>query len=279
MACSFKKLLREVQAKERISTPSKLAEMFNDVRFYNKKRKLYRATHSSIYRAEIHEIRKDRKPLDTSMRTHYLLSGLSKRSEYLQYPSREESKFAASVLDEEYLSQYGNNIYLAFPSSDAKIVSLDNDAYRILTGIDHEFPTNLQSLESYFMGSQLNSDGEQVSNPENEERQERFPFLFSFVQAMDSFNWEKFKRIVQKHKGEIIKDARQIKEESYGIEKEAKDLLETFARAHEYFEKLHSGILGFSEEVMFDGDEYLMVNQRWFKKNFEFKNGWKLREQ
>lgn len=261
-------LIHEKNTKERISSTKKVQRLLEE-EFLNREIKLYRGTRSKVYEAEIRKIRKDREPLDTPRRVHYLLNGLNTREEYSKYPSRGESKFASTKKDLDYLRQYGSNIVYVFPLKNAKIASLDNDAYNILQGIAHEMPTRLNQLENFFDGN--------YKEKNYEVRKKEYGSLYKFTISFVNFKWREFKKTVAARKEDIIDDCKKsIKNNIHG-KLEAESIIKTFNSADDYFDELFPQILPNSKEIMFDGNEYLSVRRGWFDKNFEYKKGWKLK--
>lgn len=281
----LKDILISEGKRESIREPETLNKLFQNGRLYNRKRKLYRSIHGgTIYRAEMREMEK-RDPLDTPLKVFHLLNGLSMRSENQKYPSREKSRFAASYMDEEHLSQFGDKVYYVFPSSDAKIASLEEDAVHIIRSIEYEMPNNFRGLERYFG---INDTKDPLGNQRLEDeaykkRINNFPHLYSFVKSYDEFNWKEFKVVVRDHKNDIIREAKKMKEldsTSRLISEEVEQVVSTFDVAEDYFDSLVEGVMGLSEEIIFGGDEYLLANRRWFDKNFKWNgNSWEMKNE
>lgn len=260
-------LLENDKVVERIETPEELEDLWDNGQFINNGLKLLRGTHQTIYDGGvIKKMRKDREPLDTKRVVHEFISALSNLPENDRFPSRKESKFAATVSDMSYLRQYGSNIHYVFPAGNAQIVSLRDDAHYIMNDIGRNLSSNMRQTMGYFYG-----DHDQI---DYEERRDNYPDLAKFVKSIAHREWNQMSQILKNAKNDVIEQAKALADDQYGgTGFEAEDIVEAFRLADEYFDSLWPGVLGSQKEVMFNGSYYLLVRKSWLEDNFEIKNG------
>lgn len=262
--------LKDILFESNVRKAEEVLKLLKSGKYRNKRRKILRAEDRKHYPAAIRDIRKDRVPLDSKRVVHEILSAMAKRPEYSEYPSRKESKFGATSDREEYLKQYGPNIYYVFPESDARICSHDEDAYYTMRDIGRLLRSNLSEFESYFDGKYDEID--------YEDRKKRYDKLQKFTSAVNNYEWDRLEKVIIQSLSELIDEAEKLADEKYGgVGFSAEDIVEGFELCDEYFDNLYLGVVGSSEEIMFDGDTYLAVDRNWFDKNFQYNDGWELK--
>lgn len=96
------------------------------------------------------------------------------------------------------------------------------------------------------------------------------------LQEIEPSEYEKF---IKNNWSDIIKDRQKIYRNDEFLPKLKKTVRKVFDGLHEYFENMSEGIHPDSEEIMFDGGEYLAVDIVFFNEHFEWDGSeWTLKQ-
>lgn len=224
---------------------------------------LYRGYKDDIDTFKVKKIRNDRKPLDTPL---YLQELVDLMADDLnrEFPKRSESKFATQ--SKSSASIFGNAFY-SFPEKNSNIVSRKKDSWdESLIYVDDRI-VQLKKLYQDLDKSSISENLKTVTE--------------NFIKAKSSFDRQKVKSYIEKAYKLWKNHESQIKNSAF--EHGLDDIVEAFNLIKTtYFDKFSRGVPpGSSEagEIMFDGDNYLLVNISFFKENFSWNgNSWKLKK-
>lgn len=261
---SFKLQENEIkEAAERLDRLFVEGEYKNDI-----KQKVYRGYDADIGTYGVYRIRKDRDPRDTDEFFDDLIFYLEEFSRSLA-PKRSESKFATTFRSEA--SRYGN-VYLCFPDTTANVVSLNTDAYSYF-----EEPTNvLKELGSIFYDIK-----------ENESLFSDQPVFRKFIVNVrdmialgDPKATKKVAEFIWNERWKLLNLSDKYQEELRGEEARLIDSIDVAVnKIHGYFEVMDQGVKDQSDEIIFDGESYVMADEDWFSKHFEWTGSeWRYEE-
>lgn len=232
---------------------------------------LYRGTSDEIDgRWEVRDIRKNREPRDTLLFTHILISFLE-NTEYPNVPKRSESKFATT--NKNRAEDFGDHVYVVFPDKESNVANTSGDA-------------TMTYFDPFY--SELYSAYQNISkNPKF--YKDKWPNLYKFLSSFYKFTKNEpdikpteFLTLL-KNKWEAIKsekdDLVKALSDSDNMKKlmVSKSLENSFDRIYKYFDDLKSNFVENSNEILFDGDNYLLVEPIYFQTNFEWDgSSWNL---
>lgn len=212
---------------------------------------LYRGTDRGVNWFKVLKIQGDRKPIGGR---YYIQKLVDIFSEYREgnIPKRADSKFAST--DKAEAGFFGQNLIIVFPSVDANVVSFEHDTLKYRKRVDRA----LDSLQVHHM-----------------ERLEKYEHFHEFLKKSKDvektrIDPEEYKQFIKNNWSDIIKDRQKIYRNDDFLDKLKERVREIFEGLHDYFDYMSEGIHPDSEEVMFDGDEYLAVNVSFFNEYFEW---------
>ncbi len=252
---SFK--ISENQSRE---AAEKLDGLFIEGEYRNNiKEKVYRGYDADIGTFGVYEIRKDRDPRDTDEFFDDLIFYLEEFSRTLA-PKRSESKFATTFRSEA--SRYGN-VYLCFPDSTANVVSLGTDAYTYF-----EEPSNvLKELGAIFY------DIKEKENLFSDQTVFR-TFIVNvrdMVALGDPKATKKVADLIWNERWKLLNLSNKYGKELRGEEARLVDSIDVVInKIHGYFEEMEQGVTDLPDEIIFDGESYVMADQDWFSKHFKW---------
>lgn len=230
-------------------------------------RLLWRGYDQKIEEWAIKKIREDREPRDTPNFTQLYIDAVTQQI-HPEKPKRSESKFATTSHDEakKYVIESGD-VFVCFPEKDSNIVSFSFDSWREYLGTITGNFERIYHNQDYF-------DFDRIRTGKDAK-------LYNFIElVLDIYGNRQFHKIadlveiIDEHGDMLIKYTQQP-ELKHGPEGEVAKLIGSTRR---YFNDMKNGIKENSDEIMFDGDKYLLINEEWFERNFRFVNGsWKLK--
>lgn len=262
----FKNLLFESEREDKLKTLLK-----NE--YYLPNRLLIRGSDHNIEDFKEFDIRKDRKPRDTSRSSNAVIAALED-GYYTNRPKRRESKFATLQNNRALASKFGDSVYYVFPHKSAKIASFYQDSIEYTNGL----------APGYSRIRRFISEGD-------------FPILFAFIEVMreikkfDMFfneqatkhkdlysfikqNWPDLKQEIEKLFNLDIRSSKEFKDAKpeITVEKVVNSYQNWIQGFENYFSEMVDGIpkSGNAKEVMFDGPKYLEANQSYFNSNFDY---------
>lgn len=246
----LKKLLYEDQKE---SLDEKLEEFKSD-----NKTLLYRQTDTVIDgKFEVRSIReKMRMPLGASVFPQVFIDFLIDKNN-MDVPKRSQSKYAMTEKPGKYI--FGDHTYVVFPQKNSNIVSFEKDTVDYRVEVDRAFDRinfhYQDDIDQYHYFNKLLEKATNI-NIEDEKTVEEFR---SFVE-------DKWKYVIQDRQN-IYRDESFPKE----LKENVRKMFESF---HKYFDNMKKGVVGGSEEIIFDGDKYLAVDMDYFEKNVRW-NGFR----
>lgn len=215
---------------------------------------------------DIRRIRKNRKPKDTQPFLDMLIDDIEDIG-YPKAPKRRESKFAAT--SRSIASQYGD-IYLTFPDRSAKVVSLPYDAYNYFEFVQDML---MDIADEFYY---INDD---PSHETGVDMIDRFlKNLTKLVYEQDLDSSEKIADMIVNHVEELIMVVEDyVKTESPGSLLEYLD--DVIRKIESYFQDMsYNDFYPGADEVIYDGDTYLLIEEDFFFKNYEWDgSNWKLK--
>jgi len=173
---------------------------------------------------------------------------------YDNVPKRKESKFATT--EKSTAKDYGDYVNVVFPEKNANIVSFVKDSiiYRNKIGNSvHFFKSNLSKIKDIKVLHKL---------AESMKRYDKGKINVKQLKQVFSDTWPKIKN----NKDQIKNKLKVI--ESSGIGRSDLDMF--FKGLKQYISNKNFGIYSGSEEVMFDGDQYLILQDNFFQNNFDW---------
>lgn len=259
----------KLEENERKEAAEKLDSLFLEGEYRNDIReKVYRGYDANTGTYGVYRIRKDRDPRDTDEFFDDLIFYLEEFSRFLA-PKRSESKFATTFRSEA--SRYGN-VYLCFPDTTANIVSLNTDAYSYF-----EEPTNvLKELGSIFYDIK-----------ENESLFSDQPVFRTFIVNVrdmivlgDPKATKKVAELIWNERWKLLNLSNKYQKEMRGEEARLIGSIDVaINKIHSYFEEMNQGVEGQSDEIIFDGESYVMADEDWFSTHFVWTGSeWRYKE-
>lgn len=243
-------------------------------------RLLYRGTDRGLNgRFEERTIRKDRRPSDTNPQIDRLVNILIELK-FPYIPKRSEAKFAATMEHTAYLEMNYGAPHVIFPEIDAPIVSSEKDAFDYFTGLGSSYkmgPLTNYGAKDTELSKDLSFLSEDVYNLLLGLLQIRyFDSLSSgFVSVVKNFTIKEMIQLLEKAKQDVMnqKDYREEVIESLD------NLSYMFEALKKYFDSITPGVKSDSKEIMFGGDEYLIIDINFFQKYFEYEDGrWRMKD-
>lgn len=256
-------LLKEQTEKEKAE---QLASLFEQGEYRNDfMEKIYRGYDTDLSTWDRFNIRKDRNPVDTDEFFDDLIFYLEELSKKL-VPKRTESKFGTTFKSEA--SRYGQ-VYMCFPDSTANIVSLDVDAF---TYFDE--PSNvLQEIGAEFYDIRENEE-KFSEDPEFRE------FIINVRDITVTSDPDSIKEVAKKvwnKRWWLINMSNKYGRRYQGSLIRSLDV--AVNKIHHYFEDMERGVEAPADEIIFDGESYIMADESWFMDYFEWTGSvWKLKE-
>jgi len=225
---------------------------------------IYRGYKDSINTFEVKKIRSDRSPMDTPLYLQNLVD-LMAEEKSREFPKRSESKFATQ--SKSFASRFGE-VFYCFPQKNSNIVSRKNDSWdEALVLVDDNMSSLRRVYEKVDDKGDLNVSFKKV--------------VENLIKAKASFEGGKVRNYVENAYKFWKKYRTEIKNYAYenGFDElpDMFDLIETHYFG-EFFQGIPSRMNTFNE-VMFDGDHYLLVDLSFFNKYFRWnKSGyWELK--
>lgn len=237
-------------------------EELNSGKWYNGKKLLYRGESYEPNVWDIHSIRKNRLPRNTSRTINLVINGIN-LNKYPHIPRRDEVKYAGGSKRKDEMKKYGT-LVVCFPHNDAKIFNLEEDSFEIFQSLGNSF---LKDVNLFDLG--------EIGRKYNLRVLERFSNLMD-MGPQETKIMKLFENKYLKLKEEL-KKIKNITNLTSDQKKGSKTLLKIFNTIEKkYFDKLEKGINPSAHEHIFDGDEYLIIKSKIFEENFVYNNGWKL---
>lgn len=221
------------------------------------KNPLYRGYSEDVDTFKVKNIRKNRRPSDTPRYLQRLVDEMAEDYDALEIPKRRESKFAST--SRSFAASFGQP-YICFPEKDANIVSSKYDTWeQTLARVHSHFKKSINLYER--------------KDWKKETIKERYPDLARAIQllkdAKEEDSLERKFGLVEKLWNFFDENREEIQRqgELSGIE----ELLSAFSLIEvHYLDTFDKSIGKNDEEVMFDGDTYLLVDPEFFDRYFEW---------
>lgn len=261
----FKDLLLEVNNK----TLTKLLEK----NYILPNRLLIRGSNNHVEKFKQFEIRKNRKPRDTSRSSNDIIAALED-GYYPTRPKRRESKFATVKGKFEIASKFGSNTNFVFPHKTSNIVSFPEDSIDYIKGLGPGYKRFVEQYLDVKKFPVLHGLVETYSDIKNfdtfffsEQKGIKHKGLYSFIKQ----NWLKLKEEIRELNRVDVSDDDIIGGSKVG--RTANRVIENYqtwvSGFEKYFSKMMKGVPSGQkiEEVMFDGPKYLSVNLDFLQRN------------
>lgn len=236
------------------------------------KNHLYRGYSEEIETFKVKKIRKDRKPSDTPMYLQLLVDKMAEEYGPVDIPKRSESKFASAK--KSFAKSFGS-LYICFPEHDAKLVSAKYDTWeQTLSDVEALFSEAIREL----------SDKEY----NNINVYKKYPKLTKGIQFLEDILNSVKSNFIEKRRNKVHKLWNFYKQNKKEIKKQGE--LSGIEEFHDAFQMIKVHYLGGfnerinedDEEIMFDGDTYLLVDPRFFNRYFKWDRmygNWKIKSQ
>lgn len=231
---------------------------------------LYRSDTTNAQTWKIKEIRSRRKPMSTPSYLDAIIMQLE-RDHYPHLPMRSRSKFAVEGNNQLKLSMYSGSTEICFPRKNADIYSLDEDSF---TAYFSEARTHIEKGLYRYDREKRDVDLPKVIERFleifNNEFVGRQNEMYSDTMEFISNNWNELR--------EESRDANSIKGNKH--EKFIGNRIYRFLRnLNSYFQNLEKGVQAESEEVIFNGSDYLLVDVGFFNEFFDwYDKRWQLKK-
>lgn len=224
---------------------------------------------------QVRDIRKNRHPRDTEDKVDTFLE-VYRKHRYPNFPSRRSSKFAVTLSDPKKkeqkisrINQYGDP-YFVFIEQDAPVISRKNDSFSLLSPMRTQIKTGSRIASALF--KRKNSDLEQ-------EIEKKYPELLDFLYLLhgQSHSPQEFGQLFDSNFEAIIEQVSEFekyrsKVDSVALSHNIKRFCAAFDYAKRYFEDAKFGVIKNSDEVMFSGNSYVLVDIDFFLENFRYEN-------
>jgi len=228
---------------------------------------LYRGTSTEVDDWQEKKIRKDREPKDTRVAIHHIVDAISENY-YPGFPKRSESKYASTSDYKSSLKDYGPNIYIVFPEKDADIVSWEHDTYKFLNNAGIKI-SNYNKLEPL----------SEVLMEEGFENLSKFLKLYYLKQHQNMRGVEdRLKEVVGNSWNEIKTELKTAYKKGAAEDFRLAPVLDGIESIEKYFERGMVGIHQGTFEIMFNGSEYLVVEESFFEEHFVWRGQWQIKE-